>query len=309
MLLYNYLSFLILSFFLYGCGIFPPVTSEVDTNIGLTSITYSSSSSNDFNPKDIEPAGNKISVDFLFVADTSYPMVKHLKKVDRTFQGFISHLEPFSWRMAFTNADYDSTLVTYYSQSLLKGEKIDLELNGKILPYNFLQSSLQNNEEIFIDTLKRYEPGDLNHISNYINPCDLPPYCQGKERSPIRSFIGAVAKNDNFIREEASALVTIFFTNGDDSKIQISTVNHFFTQFNKRYGSKKQIKVYSISILPGDKACLDGDQASQYYYADSAYSENIHTLVKATGGKTISICAANYAPLAREIVKAINTSL
>ena len=241
--------------------------------------------------------------DILFVADTSYPMAKHLEQVDKTFKNFVENLSPLSWRLAFTNADYDSNSFSYYGRDLFVGRIMHLELNGKILPHTFLYSSSKYRKELFIDTLKRYKEGDIPHLSSkgYINPCDLPPYCQGSIRSPIRSLINSLFVNSNLVRKDASAFIAILFTNGDDIYVPDNIVNFFVNKFREQYGSQKTVKIYSISITPGNKDCLDREISNNYLSDSIAYGETIHKLVQATGGKSMSICSNDYSPLASMI--------
>ena len=81
------------------------------------------------------------------------------------------------------------------------------------------------------------------------------------------------------------------------------TANLMMEEFRRYHGRKKKINVYSISIIPGDEACFNYDQANQYNYASSQYGEKVHEVVQTTGGKTMSICAPSYSPLASEIVR------
>ena len=268
------------------------------------------------NPTDLKAVDNsearlknlnkKKKVDFLFVVDTSYPMVKHLQKVDETFKSFVTNLSPVTWRMAFTNADYDSNAFSYYGRDLFSGRAMKLELNGNILSHTFLHSSSQYSNEVFIDTLKRYEEGDIPHLSSkkYINPCDLPPYCQGSIRSPIRSLMNSLSVNTGLISKDSDAFVGIIFTNGDDTYVQDDVSDSLVNKFTEQYGSKKIIKIYSISIIPGDKDCFHHDQSTNYF-SDSSYSINIYKLVQATGGRAMSICSPDYSHLSAVITNSL----
>ncbi len=244
-------------------------------------------------------------VDILFVVDTTYHMIKHLKKVYATFRDFLPNLSPSHWKIAFTNADYNPLVFSYYNRASFEGKIMPLELRGRILPYNILYPYFTNSEKVFLDTLKRYEKGDVFGDSNqYINPCDLPPYCQGSVRSPIRSLMKSFSVNKDLFRKYADFVVVIF-TNGDDEYVGNNMVNVLFNEFQSYHGPDKRIKIYSISIIPGDQDCFQKDQSSHYSFANSTYSQNIHELVKATGGEAISICEASYSPLAKAIVQAL----
>ncbi len=305
MVKYNTVLFLLSIIFLSGCGFFP---LGDDLRIGYP---LSSSSSPDLKFTDnpeirMEDLNKKKKVDFLFIVDTSYPMVKYLQEVDETFKGFVTNLSPVTWKMAFTNADYDSSAFSYYNRDLFSGRAMKLELNGNILSYTFLHSSSQYRDEIFIDTLKRYEDGDIPHLppKKYINPCDLPPYCQGSIRSPIRSLVNSLSVNTGLVSRDSHAFVVIIFTNGDDTYIQDDVIDSFVGKFKEQYGAEKIIRIYSISIIPGDQDCFHQDQSTNYF-SDSSYSINIYKLVQATGGKAMSICSPDYSHLSSIIANSL----
>ena len=289
---------LILCFlFFCACGLFPYTLlseSNFSNEEGLLDPADS--------PREYEESRRLKEVDILFIADTTYSMIKHLNKVDVTFRHFVPALSPAYWKMAFTNADSDPRAFSYYNRDLFKGKAMLLELSGELLPYQFLYSYVANKEQIFLDTLKRYQPGDLpRYAGRYINPCDLPPYCQGGARTPIRSLISSFSANKDLFRRYAR-FTAVIFTNGDGEPIAPARV---LDEFQKAHGPDKEITVYSIAVIPEDKNCLDKDQSDHYSFAESAYSRNIHELVKATGGKTMSICADDYSPLAKAIVGAL----
>lgn len=245
--------------------------------------------------------------DFLFLVDTSYHMVKHLEEVPNTFRGFVPRLSPISWKIGFTNADYDPSAFSYFDRDLFKGRVMLLEWNGNILPYRFLYPYFTNNEAVFLNTLKRYQAGDISNDSSdqYINPCDLPPYCQGNIRSPIRSLISAFSVNVDLFRKNVDWFIAIIFTNGDDPYVDDNTANILMSEWRKYHGPEKKIRIYSIAIIPDDEKCLNSIKSAQYDFATASYSHNIHKVVQATGGDTLSICAPNYSPLADVIVQSL----
>ena len=173
-------SFVFFVSFFCGCGFFP----HTYPGVRFANPSDETQSPDEEIPNSITLNGKK-SVDILFVVDTSYSMVPYLEKVNQTFKDFIPKLSPVSWKIAFTNADYDPNAFSYYGRDLFNGKVMRLELNGSILPYNTLHVKSENSEGIFLDTLKRYEHGDISDLSpnQYINPCDLPPYCQGHIRN------------------------------------------------------------------------------------------------------------------------------
>ena len=258
------------------------------------------------NSADILPAtSTKKLMDILFVLDTSYSMVYHLQRVQETFKNFIPVLSAsLAWKMAFTNADYNPyATFAYYDSDLFLGKAMKLEKNGRILPNKFLYSHSKDKEQIFLDTLKRYERGDVPHLVNYpyVNPCDLPPFCQGGVRNPIHSLIRAFSANKDFFRDSVD-FTALIFTNGDNAH-NISNMDDVVKEFQNLHGTGKKITVYSISIVPHDQKCLNYDRKhfSQYSFAVASMGHKVHKLVRHTGGKTMNICDPDYTLLAKAI--------
>ena len=278
-----------------GCGFFPRYSPE-----GIRVEEYPTVLDED---QDIITSGNQKEADIVIVADTSYGMVHHLEEVSRTFRGFVGKLSPVLWKLAFTNADYDNNAFSYYSRDLFSGKVMSLELGGKILPFSYLYYYTPRKDDIFIDTLERYTEDELLALfgNQHVNPCDLPPYCQGSIRNPIQSLVKSFSMNSKMFRESAT-FVGIIFTNGDNTHNEENMVDTVMAEFRKYHGPNKKLQVYSIAIIPGDRDCFQHDKSLQYKFADPAYSTQIHRLVSATKGKAMSICAPSYAPLAKEIV-------
>ena len=299
--------------FLCGCAFFPHhiVIDETGVEMSSSSVSLREGAMTDGygrgNGFVLQP-NRKRDADFLFVADTSYHMVKHLEEVPSTFKGFLPRLSSFLlFKMGVTNADYDPNVFSYFERDLFKGRVMWLELDGNLLPYKFLYPYFTKSEEVFLDTLKRYQAGDIpNHAPDqYINPCDLPPYCQGNVRSPIQSLMSAFSVSTDLFRKNVDLFIAIIFTNGDDEYVDDNTANTLVSEFQKHHGPRKKIRIYSIAIIPEDEECLNSVSSAQYDFATATYSKNIHALVKATGGDTISICEPNYSPLADMIVQSL----
>lgn len=281
-----------------GCGFFPryaPEGVKVDDDSVLLE-----------EDPEIVTNDNKKEADIVVVADTSYGMVHHLEEVSNTFRGFVGKLSPVLWKLAVTNADYDNNVHAYYGRNLFSGRAMNLELRGKILPFRYLYHYTPRRDDIFIDTLERYTEKELLALfgNKHVNPCDLPPYCQGSIRNPIRSLIKAFSANSRMFRENAT-FVGIIFTNGDNMQNEEDMVDKVMGEFRKHHGPHKRLRVYSIAIIPGDLDCFQHDKSLQYEFSEPAYSTQIHRLVGATQGKAMSICAPSYVPLAEEIVASL----
>ena len=267
----------------------------------------------------IPQASVKKKVDILFIVD-SHPalMDMFLKKVKNSFKGFIPFLSAeANWKIAFTNADYDPESKVHYHDHLFAGSFMPLELNGEVTMDHILHSHSKNKEQIFLETLKRYEIGDK--VGHSIDPCYLPPYCQSYIRNPVQSLSQAITMNPGFFRYDADA-IAIIFTTGDEMSISpkpsskkdvgaVQTVSISSSDdltspaeslisilkdtFYKHYGAYRKIRIFSISIIPNDENCLKQIIADRNL-PGIAYSNHIYEVVKQTGGRMISICSSSY---------------
>jgi hypothetical protein len=116
--------------------------------------------------------------------------------------------------------------------------------------------------------------------------------------------MNSLSVNKSLISKDSDAFVVIIFTNGDDIYVQGDVLDSFVDKFKKQYGSEKIIKVYSISIIPGDKDCFHQDQSTNYF-SGSSYGVNIYKLVQATGGRAMSICSPDYSHLSAVITSSL----
>lgn len=245
-------------------------------------------------------------MDILFVVDTSYSMIHYLEQVPQSFAGFLDELSTLSWRIAFTNADYDPSGFDYYRRDLFEGRWINLELNGQVLTDRVLYPELNQNKKVFIDTLKRYKTGDVTEFAHqHLNPCDFPPYCQGKVRNPLHSLVMSVAINQHQFRKDAD-FVGIIFSNGDDAHpLTADFVRRLNNMLQEGTRKRKNVQIFSISIVPDDQDCLQKNQTLPNNFMEPGYADSIFTVVKSTKGQMMSICSPNFSPLAKAIVNAL----
>ena len=304
--MFNYYFILFSLCFLFsGCG----WIAHTLTESGVSETSYDSIS--DKNRKGdraqrLVKSRSTKHVDILFILDTSYSMVSYLEKAHQSFKGFIPRLSSVHWRIAFTNADHVYNTSAYYNANLFAGKTMRLQKGAELLPYRFLHPFFEEKETIFLDTLKRYEEGDIppEVFSGYVNPCDLPPYCQSSNRSPIQSLVSSFTEDKAWLRRRAD-FIAVIFTNGDDLHFSTLFAKRVVDLFKQTHGEEKKFIIYSISITPEDSKCFEHHKNSQYRFAVFDYSKKIQSLVNFTGGKTISICQTNYSHLAEMIVNSL----
>lgn len=298
-----------------GCGFVGHTETSSLTEVADGSVPHKQ-------PTISEPAIKK-KIDILFVVDSNPALMDvYLKNVKNSFKGFINTLSAAAeWKIAFTSADYDpNNGVRYNNHNLFAGNLMPLEINGEVTLDHVLYSHSKDREYIFLNTLKRYEPGDVK--GKYTDPCHLPPYCQSFIRNPIQSLLHAVTLNPGFFRYDAQA-VAVIFTSGDETSViteeegtgQVTVVNEpamaenvkdslavkLQETFHAHYGNYRNIRVFSISVIPNDTNCLNQVTAKRNL-PGIAYSKHIYKVVQYTNGRIISICSPNYSALASAIV-------
>ena len=289
-------------FFLTGCGF----SHNANKNLWQNAPGFSEFSSREQN---LFSRVNQKPVDIVFVVDTSYSMYPYLEKVDQLFSGFLNEFSSFSWRIMFINSDYDPSGIAYYRRDLFSGRLISLELKGSIITKKVLDSHINKNEEIFIDTLKRYTSADgFFSADQDINPCELPPYCQGRMSNPLRSLAVSVELNKDRFRESAD-FIAVIFSNGDESiPLKTNIAQTLNSLFQTSAGGQKKVKIFSIAIVPGDTDCLQKNFQKNHNknnFDKPAYASSIFSAVASTSGKIMSICSSRFLPLARAISNAL----
>ena len=292
------ISILLLFFLVVGCGDFveDSAVSKFVNHPSSPDLHLTGESKKD------NVSIDKKKVDIVFVVDTSYSMIYHLEQVHQSFAGFLNELSPMSWRIAFTNADYDPRGFDYYRRDLFKGRWINLEQNGQVLKDRVLHPGLRQSKEIFIDTLKRYKTGDVPELADqHLNPCDLPPYCQSQVRHPLYSLMTSVAINQHQFRKDAD-FIGIIFSNGDETfPVSADFMQRLKNMLYKKSDRQKSIRIFSISIVPDDQDCLQKNQSLPNNFGEPRYADSIFGIVKATKGYMISICSPDFSPLAKVI--------
>ena len=247
------------------------------------------------------------ALDFLFVIDTSESMREHLISFREKFAKFLMYFSNFSWRLAITNADHGQHGFFLFNIGALKGEVIKLERDGSIINLRHLSRRVRNYNQIFLDSISRHRIGEYKQLEQdgweYVDHCDLPPYCQGPNEQPLKALKAALGKNPDFFREDAD-LVAVVVSNSKEGVFNAESSTQpeeVIEQFRKIHGDEKRFKVYGIVILEDDVDCLEQNNAAQFLFPEGAFSERIARLSEMTGGAIFNICSQNYEELSHRI--------
>ncbi|MDE0119996.1 MAG: hypothetical protein OXM55_08335 [Bdellovibrionales bacterium] len=252
-----------------------------------------------------------VKTDVVVIVDSSPSMLHFLRKVPKTFSGFIPALNPLDWKMMFTNGDYG-----FLSR---KGKAMSLEDDGRSLRNNrYLSKSMPDYPSIFIDTLrvhKHYEyfdqRGDHPIASN-----SLPPYSQFRNEEPLKALKASFTKNIDFHRSDADVLVGIIFSDSDEGehtrsekRVQAEEVQQ---AFESAFGSSgKKLLVYSIIMIPEEDAeCVEKYRRKGLlggYGGEGVFGMELARIAELTGGRNFSLCDENYIPLAKQIVSDVQS--
>ncbi|MDE0119998.1 MAG: hypothetical protein OXM55_08345 [Bdellovibrionales bacterium] len=246
-------------------------------------------------------------LDFFFVMDTSSSMRHHLQEsvIKRKFSGFLSYFLEFDWQLIITNSNHSDNMFFLFNVGALKGKAMNLERNGTVLNFPYLHPEISGYNQIFLDSISRHRLGkykkDIGDGFGNIDPCELPPYCEGNQEQPLRSLKSGLSKNQ--FREEAD-LVAIVISNSKEranDPASATQPEEVIEEFKKIHGEQKRFEVYGIIITEDDPNCLNENIAQQFFFPEGAISEKVIILSEITGGKVFSICSPDYQYLAQHI--------
>ena len=250
-------------------------------------------------------------LDILFVVDTSSSMDDNLISFKKKFHGFLSPLRSFNWRWGLTNAD-DGDAFILFSLGALRGKLMSLEKNGIELDRLYLDSKVPDYDQIFIDTVSKH--GEFEYYNEwsealedeFVDQCDLPPYCQGYQEQPLKALKSALSKNSDFFRAKADLAVVMITNsaeraNDPEHAVQPEAV---IETFRHVHGSSKKLKVFAIIIPEEDENCVKENKDSQWFFPEGSHSQRAADLAYKTGGAVFSICASHYEGVSHSIYSA-----
>ena len=250
----------------------------------------------------------KPKVDIIFVVDSSNSMNHFLRRVKKTFAGFIQTLAPLDWQIMFTTADHGDQGFFLFNWTSRKGRAISLEYDGRLLRENYLTKNTKYYSRVFIDTLRIsdfYEHLD-NRGEQEKSDCELSPGCQGWNEQPLKALQATFVKNRSFFRPGAN-VVSVIFSDSDegestkpDKRVKAEQV---LQSFNQELGkSGKKLKSYGLIMIPGqDEACRK-KYSSGFWGGEGLFGTELAKMAEVTGGHNHSICTNSYRPLAQKIV-------
>ena len=248
-------------------------------------------------------------LDFFVVMDTSASMHHHLIIFKEKFFDFLRYFFGWNWKLAMTDANHGDNMFFLSNIGALKGKAMNLERDGTILDLRYLHPGILGYNQIFLDSISKHRPGEYTKHGGRdgfedVDPCDLPPYCQGDQEQPLRSLKSALSKNPDFFREEAD-LVAIVVSNSKERASDPGSATQpeeVIEEFERIHGTQKRFTVYGIIINENDPGCLNQNIIQQFFFPEGAISEKIAILSERTGGKTFSICSSDYQELAQHIL-------
>ena len=253
-------------------------------------------------------------VDIIFIVDSSNSMLHFLRKVKKTFAGFIPALAQLDWRIMFTNADHGDHgffLVNWASRS---GKFMPLEEDGNVLhDKQYLTKDMANAGSIFLDTLRlhdyfEYIESNSGDSSQEKGQCELAPYCQGWNEQPLKALRASFSKNRSVFRPGADVAAVIFSDSDEgeqsDEKDRVKAAD-VLKAFNQQWGTEtenKKLISYGIIMIPGaDEECRKY-YSSGFLGGEGLFGVELARMAKLTGGKNYSLCDSSYVPLAKQIV-------
>ncbi len=247
-------------------------------------------------------------VDIVFVVDASNSMDHFLRRVKKTFAGFVQALGQLDWRIMFTTADHGSHGFFLANWTARDGTAMSLEHDGRLLlGTKYLTKNTEDYGSVFIDTLRIsdfYEHLD-NRGDQEKSKCELAPGCQGWNEQPLKSLEAAFVKNRSFFRPGAD-VVSIIFSDSDEGensdpskRVNAEQVVKSFEQGLGKSG--KKLVSYGIIMIPEQDEACRAKYSSGFWGGEGLFGTELVRMAELTGGSNHSICKDSYAPLARKI--------
>ncbi len=256
-------------------------------------------------------------VDFIFIVDSSNSMDHFLRRVKRTFAGFLPTIDAsLDWKIMFTHADHGDHGFFLANWASSEGRAFSLERDGRrLLGEKYLTKNMEDYRTVFIDTLRLhdvYEYYDDNSGGDQeLDSCDLPPGCQGWNEQPLKALQGAFVRNRSFFRPGADVAAVIFSDSDEgehtepEKRVKAQDV---VKAFHAEWGDEgKRFIAYPIIMIPGeDEECMK-KYSSGFWGGEGVFGVEIARMAKVTNGTSSSLCANSYTPLARKIVSDFNS--
>ena len=255
-------------------------------------------------------------VDFVFIVDSSSSMFHFLRRVKKTFAGFLPTIDAsLDWKIMFTHADHGNHGFFLANWRSSKGEAFSLERDGKrLLGEKYLTKDIKDYRRVFIDTLRLHDVHEYydNRGDHELDSCDLSPGCQGWNEQPLKALQGAFVRDRSFFRPGADVAVVIFSDSdeGEHTKPEERVkAEDVVKTFHAEWGDEgKKFIAYPIIMIPGeDEECMKKYSKGFWRIGEGVFGVEIARMAKVTNGTSISLCANSYTPLARKIVSDFNS--
>ena len=222
-------------------------------------------------------------VDILVISDDSFSMAADQKKLGLKFGNFVASLGSIDWQVGVTTSDL--------SEKGAKGSLLEFAKGQKILT-----ADTPNAQKLFLETVTR--------------ECNAVGTCGSSTEQPLGAIVQAMNKsstaNAGFFRPQvdfAALIITDEDEMSDGRNVKATRPQQVVDAFTQIFGDSKNFSAYGIIIKPGDKACLDEQQAEHVRLksGNAYYGKFAANLAKITQGETFSICANDYGPALKDI--------
>ena len=224
-------------------------------------------------------------VDILFVDDNSASMEFEQRKLGQRFTTFIWELMGVDWQVGITTTDC-STGKWGVCGSLLQFEG---------LAQKILSPAIAGYADAFLRTIERPETVDC------VARGECPSGLEEALKAAMTSMDKRNGDNAGFFRNGA-ALAVVVLTDEDERSTgpaNATKAQQVVEKFQSIWGMDKKLKGYAITVLEGDTACLQMQKDQQG--GIGAYGTHATAFANLTGGRTGSICAADYSSVLQNI--------
>lgn len=222
-------------------------------------------------------------VDVLVVVDNSSSMLDEIKEMGRRFNSMMDNFVGLDWQLGVITTDSSG------HNELGRDGRLD---NFQGTNLRTISGRTPQAETLFRRTLEYYED-ELYDCYNDEFVC--PTNDEEALGSTLNAFRRRNSDNSGFFRTGTDLAVIYIgdedeLSNGGSGATEASEV---LNEFNRTFGSNKNMVAYGIIIEPGDTGCFNQNR-SFFGGGGASYATHINDLVQLTGGITGSICDSNY---------------
>ncbi len=206
------------------------------------------------------------------------------RKMGSRFANFISGIKDLDYQIGITTTDVSGPRGSGWAT------------DGRLVDYKgtttkFLTPTTPNAQQLFLNTIRRDETIDCGDRTRF-------PYCPSSVEQPLKATIMAFderfAANAGFFRDGVDLALVVLSDEdemSDGKNPAMTRPRAVIDAFTAAFADTKRFMAHGIIIKPNDSTCLNAQRKDS---GVGYYGHQVNALATMTGGRTYSICDADY---------------